>query len=411
MTGGGRDGFDGELADFRGRVRELEAVRGLPPDRQLRALDAALIELRYAADVLWPRHEEPARRTRADAGAGRQEEQLLRALFQRLPLPVALLEGDGAIRRLNQGAARLLGVGAGYATGRSLTTFLQPADRPALRTQAAAVARGDGDRSVMAGLLAPPGAAAGERWQLTLVALRPPGETRNAVMAVFQAPGHDAVHRPAAPDDAPGGVPGDARHALSAATRETVLLDTLDEVTAALLAAGPGRPDGVLRAVTGALGATLADWAIADLVDDTGTLRRRAVAAPAGREGDGTAAAVRAQDPAQCPVVVEAAAGGVVTVRVRAEDAGCFGRDAAGEALITRAAVASLVCLPVRCPAGVPGPPVAAVLTVFRTGTAEPGEPGEPGPFSMAEAGVLERVARHTGLALGRALGPLRPRP
>ncbi|MFI9240655.1 PAS domain-containing protein [Streptomyces sp. NPDC053079] len=403
MTGGGRDAFGEELADFRDRVRELEAVRGLPPDRRLRALDAALIELRYAADVLWPRHDEPARRTRADAGAGRQEEQLLRALFQRLPLPVALLEGDGAIRRLNHGAARLLGVGAGYATGRSLATFLQPADRPALRTQAAAVARGDGDRSVVAGLLAPPPGAAGERWQLTLVALRPPGETRNAVMAVFQAPGHDPVHRPAAPDDAEG---GDARHALSAATRETVLLDTLDEVTAALLAAGPGQPDRVLRAVTGALRTTVADWAIADLVDGAGVLRRRAVAAPATREDDGTAAAVRAQDPAECPVVVEAAAGGVVTVRVRAEDAGCFGRDGAGRALITRAAVASLVCLPVRCPAGLPGPPVAAVLTVFRTGAAQPGEPG---PFSMAEAGVLERVARHTGLALGRALGPLRP--
>ncbi|MEU4211760.1 PAS domain-containing protein [Streptomyces sp. NPDC026206] len=400
MTGGGRDEFGEELADFRGRVQELEGIRGMPPDRRLRALEAALIELRYAAEVLWPRYDELARRTRAGAGPGRQEEQLLRALFQRLPLPVALLDRDGAIRRLNQGAARLLGVGAGYATGRSLAAFLQASDRPGFRTQVAAVARGDGDRSFEAALV-PADSAESERRQLTLVALRPPGETRNAVMALFQTTGHGSP-----PPAAPQGTARPDAHTLSAATRETVLLDTLDEVTAALLTTTPGEPDRVLGAVTRALRATVADWAIADLVDDgTGALRRRAVAAPDGREGDGTAAAVLAQDPASCPVVVEAAAGGVVTVRVRAEDVGCFGRDGAGEALITRAGVASLVCLPVRRPAGSPGPPVAAVLTVFRTGT---GEPGGPGAFSMPEAGVLERVARHTGLALGR---PLRPRP
>ncbi|MCA6095977.1 PAS domain-containing protein [Streptomyces sp. SCA3-4] len=397
MSGGGPDGFGEELADFRARVRELEGVRGLPPDRRLRALEAALTELRYAADVLGPRHDELARRTRAGAVAGRQEEQLLRALFQRLPLPVALLDRDGAIRRLNQGAARLLGVGAGYATGRSLTAFLQPADRPALRTQAAAVARGDGDRSIVVDLV-PGDGAPGDRRQLTLVALRPPGETHHAVLTVFQAPGHGVpAPRPAAAGDGTG---GDARRALSEATRETLLLDTLDEVTAALLTAGSREPAAVLEAVTRALRGTVADWAIADLVTEGGTLRRIAVAAPAAAGGDGAAAAVLAQDPASCPVVVEAAAGGVVTVRVRPEDAACFGHDEEGTALIARAAVASLVCLPVRRPAEAA---VAAVLTLFRTG-----EPGGPGPFSMPEAGVLERVARHTGLALGP---PLSPRP
>ncbi|MFI9201102.1 PAS domain-containing protein [Streptomyces sp. NPDC053048] len=398
MAVGDRDELGEELRDFRDRVRELEGLRGLPPDRQPPVLEAALIELRYAADALWPHYEDLARRTGAGAGTARREEQLLRALFQRLPLPVALLDHDGTVRRLNQEAARLLGVGAGYAAGRSLASFLQPPDRAALRTQTAAVARGDGDRGTTVRLLTADHGEGG-RWQLTLVALRPPGETRNAVLAVFQAPGH---HGPVPPPPRAGaGAAGDTGDRLSAAMREAMLLDMADEATTALLTARSGSPTEVLEALAGALRGTAADWAVADLVEDSGTLRRCVVAAPEGARRDGTAAAVRAQDPAGCPVVVEAAAGGVVTVQVRPEDAGRFGRDAEGNTLISRAGVVSLVCLPVRRGAGSPESRVAAVLTLLRTGA---GGAGGRGPFSMSEAGVLERVARHTGLVLGGRL-------
>ncbi|MBZ6475752.1 PAS domain-containing protein [Streptomyces griseocarneus] len=400
MAGEDWDELGEDLRDFRARVRELEGARGLAPDRRAPALEAALIELRYAADVLWPHYEEQARRAGAGTGPGRREEQLLRLLFQRLPLPVALLDREGTVRRLNQEAARLLGVGAGYAAGRPLASFLRPEDRAALRTQAAAVARGDGARSTVVRLLTA-GRPQGERRQLTLLALRPPGETRNAVLTVFQAPGH-------LPDPHPSGggaAAGPACPVPPAAERETLLLDIADEAAAALLTVRAGEPEDVLRAVTRALRATAADWAVADLVEDTGRLRRCAVAAPPGQEDGAVAAVLRAQDPADCPVVAGAAAGGVVTVRVRPEDADCLGRDGEGNALVTRAGVVSLACLPVRRPDGPGGPAVAAVLTLLRT---PDGAGGGAGPFSMAEAGVLERVARHTGLALG---GPLTPPP
>ena len=53
--------------------------------------------------------------------------------------------------------------------------------------------------------------------------------------------------------------------------------------------------------------------------------------------------------------------------------------------------------------------PAAAVLTLFRTAAASGATGDTTGsttpygerPFSLSEAGVLERVARHTGLALG----------
>ncbi|MEX2984187.1 PAS domain-containing protein [Streptomyces sp. C36] len=404
MAGEDWDELGEDLRDFRARIAELEGARGLAPDRRAPALEAALIELRYAADVLWPHYEERARRAGTGTGPGRREEQLLRLLFQRLPLPVALLDRDGTLRRLNQEAARLLGVGAGYAAGRPLASFLRPEDRAALRTQAAAVARGDGARSTEVRLPAA-GPARDERRRMTLVALRPPGETRNAVLAVFQAPGHLPAPRPPVGD---GTAPGPARPAPSAAERETLLLDIADEAATALLTARTGGPEEILRAVTRALRATAADWAVADLVEDSGRLRRCAVAAPPGHEDGAVAAALRAQDPAACPVVAGAAVGGVVTVRVRPEDADCLGRDGEDNALVTRAGVVSLACLPVRRPegaGGAGGPAVVAVLTLLRTAD---GPGGGAGPFSMAEAGVLERVARHTGLALG---GPLRPPP
>lgn len=406
MAERGWDELGEDLADFRGRVAELEAVRGLPPDRLARSLEAALIELRYAADHLWPRYEELVRRTRSGGGTGRQEEQLLRVLFQRLPLPVALLDREGTVRRLNHAGAQLLGVGAGYATGRPLAGFVDPADRAALRSQAAAVARGDGDRSIVVGLQVPgeSGRPPGH-WQLTLAALRPPGETRNAVLTVFQTEGRRGA--PVSGRAAPGAEEGALRHELSAATREAVLLDVLDEATTALLSVRSAAPGEVLGAVARALRGTVADWVIADAVDEGGALRRCAVVRPPGEDADGPAGAMEAQDPASCPVVVEAASGGVVTVRVRPEDAGCFGRDAQGRAMLTRAGVLSLVCLPVCRPPGSAGPAVSAVLTLFRSGGRRSGA-AAPGPFSMPEAGVLERVARHTALVLG---GPVTPPP
>lgn len=139
-----------ELTDFRRRVDELRAARALPSTERLSVLDAALLELQHVVDVILPRLERglPGER---DNGARRaaDEQQLLRALFQRMPYAVALLGPDTVIRRLNFAGTRLFGMRAGYAAGRPLTASLAPEERAAFRSQVAAVSRNEGDRSLV----------------------------------------------------------------------------------------------------------------------------------------------------------------------------------------------------------------------------------------------------------------------
>ncbi|MFD0382128.1 PAS domain-containing protein [Streptomyces stramineus] len=157
-----------ELAGFRRRVEELRTARALPSHERLSALDAALFELQHAADFLWPRYEALA--ASRDGGGGRgadgQEQRLLRALFQRMPLAVALLDGESVVRRLNFAATQLFSMRAGFATGRTLTGSLRHDGRAAFRSHVAAVARGEGGRSLVVHL---PGRSrarpCGRRWR------------------------------------------------------------------------------------------------------------------------------------------------------------------------------------------------------------------------------------------------------
>ncbi|GCD41634.1 PAS domain-containing protein [Streptomyces paromomycinus] len=447
-----------ELADFRRRVEELRAARALPSTERLSVLDAALFELQHVVDVMLPRLERslPAER---DNGARRaaEEHQLLRALFQRLPFAVVLLDPDAVIRRLNFAGTRLFGMRAGYAAGRPLTASLAPEERAAFRSQVAAVARNEGDRSLVVRLLPPPDGVrrADESLRATMTALRPQGEPGTSVLTVFlTGPEAPAADRPGGAErtertevDAPGraaeadrtgdtdrpanpGRTGKAdragesgrtresdrtdtpRPGLSEVTRNTELMDLLDDMTMALLES-PREPTAVLDRACRVLRGRFADWVTADLVTrGGGPLKRVAVHGPersgpyAGDEAYGPAAdpggsggphpqdtltaVLAAQLPGDCPVVVEAARAGNATLQVRPEDLGAFGHDAAGAPILARAEVTSLLCVPLQARTG----PVRGVLSLLRTGGRR--------AFSLAEAGAVDRLARH----LGRALHP-----
>ncbi|MGO4428136.1 PAS domain-containing protein, partial [Streptomyces sp. MCAF7] len=184
--------YGAELADFRGRVAELQTARALPAQERLAVLDAALIELQHAAEVLWPRYERLAADDLA-RGGGRtdpREQQLLRALFQRLPVAVVLLDRDCVVRRMNDLAAQLFRTRPGYAAGRPLTDSLRPGGRAVLRSQVAAVARGEGGRGLVVRLPWP--GSDGTTLRVTLAALHPPGEPYPAVLAAFQPMAEDA---------------------------------------------------------------------------------------------------------------------------------------------------------------------------------------------------------------------------
>lgn len=164
------DEFGEELADFVRRISELKAARSVPTGDLPTVLDAAIFELDHVADQLWPWYE---RLTTSGSSGGSspaaREQQLLKAVFQCLPLPLALVDRETAVRRLNPAATAFTGVRAGYATGRPLTGFLAHADRIAFRSQAAAVARGEGDRSLTVHLQQRPSVPV----RATLTALRP----------------------------------------------------------------------------------------------------------------------------------------------------------------------------------------------------------------------------------------------
>ncbi|MDX2699690.1 PAS domain-containing protein, partial [Streptomyces ipomoeae] len=180
------DEFGEELADFVRRISELKAARSVPTGDLPTVLDAAIFELDHVADQLWPWYE---RLTTSGSSGGSspaaREQQLLKAVFQCLPLPLALVDRETAVRRLNPAATAFTGVRAGYATGRPLTGFLAHADRIAFRSQAAAVARGEGDRSLTVHLQQRPSVPV----RATLTALRPTSEPRNTVLVVLQPAG------------------------------------------------------------------------------------------------------------------------------------------------------------------------------------------------------------------------------
>jgi PAS domain S-box-containing protein len=381
------DEFSEELADFSRRVAELKTARSLPPDERLTVLDAALFELEHVADTLLPQYQRLAASLSEGPAADRREQQLLRALFQRMPLPVALIDRETVVRRLNFAATQLTGVRAGYATGRALAGLLAPADRAAFRSQTAAVVRGEGDRSLVVRLQHDE-----TPLRATLTALRPPAEPRTAVLVVLQA-----WHGTESSRSTGAGAVSTARGrapSLAEATGHAAQMDLVDAVATELLSAPTGDPGIALHRAARVLHERFADWVVADAFKQgTGgaeALVREAVLGPSGvlREEIGT------QDPASCPLVVDAARGAQTALQVRPEDPDAFGRDSSGASVLVRAGVTSLLCVPLVPPDGPGGSqgPVQGVLTLFRTGARL--------AFSMAEARAVDVVSRHLALTL-----------
>jgi PAS domain S-box-containing protein len=366
------DEFGEELADFVRRVAELKAARSVPSGDLQTVLDAALFELDHVAGQLWPWYERlTSSGTSNGSSTDRQEQQLLRAIFQRLPLPVALMDRETVVRRLNHAATQFTGARPGYATGRPLTGFLAHPDRAAFRSQVAAVARGEGDRSLTVHLQQRPSVSV----RATLTALRTSSEPRTSVLMVLQPAG---TRVPSA-EGSPGPLPD-----LAETTRHAAQLDLVDAMATALLAEPAKTRAAVLEQAARVLHGRFADWVVAD--EGAARLCRMTVLGPTDRPG-AQIEDLQAQDPAACPLVVEAARGGSTALQVRPEDPDAFGKDASGAPVLISANVTSLLCVPLTVDGTVQG-----VLTLFRCGARL--------AFSMAEAQTLDMNSRHIALAL-----------
>ncbi|TXS39554.1 PAS domain-containing protein [Streptomyces sp. OR43] len=375
--------FGREFDDFAARVEELRAAQANQDSDPVVLLDAALVELEHAVDFMLPAYEQFTSSGGRPPSGARAEQRLFKAIFENLPVPVALVDGETVVRRVNAAAAALTGLPAGYAAGRPVSGFLRPGDRPALRSQTAAVARGEGSRSLAAQLAQ----RTGSRVRVTLSEAHLPGESEPAVLVVLW-PTSDHAWSPA---DRPA--PATAASA-SVAAREAALIDLLDRTSAALLGAAAQGPVTALRAATSALREELADWAILDLLHD-GVLTRLVVSGP--EESDpAVGKEIAEQDPTACPVVLEAVGAASAVLDGLTEDRGRLGPDSGGASLMGRADVGSL--LSVALTSAVGEPPVRGAVTLLRTGVRP--------SFSLAEARCVERIAGHMAIVAERNAGP-----
>ena len=114
------------VGDLRERAAALRQAARLPQAEPETLLDAALAELDGAIEAL-----AEVNSGAGSAGQGRalsslhSERRLLHAVFTAAPLPLYVVDNDGTVLRANSAACEVLGVGPGYATGKSLTALIE----------------------------------------------------------------------------------------------------------------------------------------------------------------------------------------------------------------------------------------------------------------------------------------------
>jgi serine phosphatase RsbU (regulator of sigma subunit)/PAS domain-containing protein len=362
-----------ELVARRDALRQAARV----PDADRGALfDAVLTELDAAIDTLGV----PGAGGQADDAAGaslpeavRAERRLLHAAFQEAPVPLLMLEPDGTIRRANTRAAELLGAPTGYATGKSLTAFVDLPLRAAVQSQLAAVVRTGEPRQADCRLLTPSGTLDGV---LGAAAVDLPGDPPLLVVTIMakgtaQAPGR-AGRQPRSSQD----------RATASMTRR---MDMITAVTRLLLDNSTFTEAVTLQRCARLLAAEFADWVIVDMERD-GRLRRQYAVGPRARSEE-AARAVHAvdPDPSSLPGQVHAARKSAVLALV--DDTGVLGNGPDGTPLVMMLAATSLLVVPIT-----DGTTGYGTLTLARQASQ--------GAFEIADLGLAEDLGGHLASAI-----------
>ena len=373
-----------DAGDLKERAAALREASRLPQADPATLLDAALAELDGAVEALAEANGGAA----GPSGQGRalsslhSERRLLHAVFTAAPLPLYVVDVDGTVLRANSAACELLGVGAGYATGRSLTALIEPAARAAVRSQLAAVARTGKPASLTCGMLASTGVARG-KLVIGLVTVR--GDADRLLVALSPASGGPAGQGPEArlTKDQGSAAQGPDDAAVRAATRR---LDVLAGAARLLLEGANISESVLLQRCARLLTGSLATWVIVD-VRRRGQLRRHYVAGPDDPESSSLAHAVATTDPGAGTVPDQAHESGQTLVLTHVADDMALGPSPDGPPFLTLLGATSLVCVPVT-----DGSRKYGVLTLLRH-SAE-------GQFGLAEAALAEDVAALLGLAI-----------
>ena len=355
-----------DLATRRDAIRQAAGITGADPSE---LLDAALTELDGAIDALAMRDATQKADDGGPDSAGPAERRLLHAAFQRAPVPLFMLERDGVIRRANAQAAALIGVPAGYATGKPLTAFMDPSSRAALATQLAAVQRTRKPRNARCRVLTADGPLAAT---LSADLIELPGDPPLLVVTVL--PGA----RPAASPEPPASLPVPDAVIRAMARR----MDLVSEVTRLLLDNATFSEAVTLQRCARLLAGELASWVIIDIERD-GRLRRQAVTGPVG-DLVGT---VRNSDPGPETVHAQVHASGQPVLLAHADDASLLGAGPDGTPLLLALGATSVTCVPVA-----EGGARYGTMTFVRLATEA--------PFAIADLGLAEQLGGHLAVAL-----------
>jgi serine phosphatase RsbU (regulator of sigma subunit)/PAS domain-containing protein len=392
----------GDLGGLKSRAAALRQAASLPQAESQVLLEAALAELDGAIAAL----DEANGSQAGGSGDGRalsglhSDRRLLHAIFTGTPVPLYVVDHDGTVLRANAAAAELLGVGAGYVTGRSLVTLVDPPVRAALRSQLAAAARTGTGTQISCGMLADSGLVRGR------LDIRPLSVRGDADRLLVSVTPQDTGQRPA---DGPSG---------AASLSDTAGADTAgaDAGGAAVGTAGPGSADAAavassvrrLDLLAGAarqllesstvsesvllqrsarlLSGELATWAIVD-VRRRGQLRRHYVAGPDDPGSASLAHTAASADPGPGSVPDQVFESGQTLVLTHVDDDMALGQPENGPPLLTMLGGASVLAVPMT-----EGSRRFGVLTLVR-------RPCD-GQFSIADAALAEEIGALLGLAI-----------
>ncbi len=365
------------VAGFRSRSAALRQAAASPNARQQELLDAALAELDGAIHALTADGNGAADSGRDDQASGaHSDRRLLHAVFAQAPVALLVVDRDGTVRRANSAACELLGVGPGYATGKTLISMTEPASHAPLRSQLAAVLRSGTAATVGCRLLAATGAVS---CRLAIRVLRLRGDEDRLLVAAAAEAGPAGAEL-ASPS--PGRSRGRGKDRETADQEIAALTRRNDLLLAAaclLLDNAAASESVILQRCARLLTGDLATWVIVDMLR-RGTLRRHFVAGPNDPTSGRLTQAVSSVTPDQDAVSSRVCESGSSILVTHVEDEEMLGRDADGSALLPKLGGVSVLSVPVT-----EGSRSFGALTLVRDAAA--------GAFRLPEVGLVEQMA------------------
>jgi serine phosphatase RsbU (regulator of sigma subunit)/PAS domain-containing protein len=370
-----RNGAGSEIAGLKARYGALRQAAALPGADPATLLEAALAELDAAVAALTSDDgaDELGASGRGSAAASHAERRLLHAVFQQAPVPLFLLGSDGTVRRVNAAAGDLLGSGAGYATGKAFTAFIDLPSRPAAATHLAAAARKGETKRFRCGLLTGTGAA---EHALAVHPVSGQGTAAHLVVAVTSVGAAPA--RRGKPRAEP------AAEVVEAMTRR---LDLVMAATRILLENITYSEPVALQRYGRLLARELAAWVIVDVEGSGQRLRRQHVSGPEDQRAEKLANAVAAVDPAPESGPYQVHESGSTLLIAHAEDSGALGDGPDGVPLLMLLGATSVLSVPLT-----DGEHAYGVLTLARWA-------GHP-HFEIADVGLVEELGEQLALAI-----------